>query len=72
MRSTSPLRSARSRRTRGASNVLLVDIFIDDNTQWFRQIFDIVGTPLLIAVIVGMITLGRGAGMTRKQSPPRR
>jgi GntP family gluconate:H+ symporter len=48
----------------------LVDIFIDDKTQWFRQIFDIVGTPLLallIAVIVGMITLGRGAGMTRKQ-----
>jgi GntP family gluconate:H+ symporter len=47
----------------------LVDIFIDDKTQWFRQIFDIVGTPLLallIAVIVGMITLGRGAGMTRK------
>ena len=48
----------------------LVDIFIDDRTQWFRQIFDIVGTPLLallIAVIVGMITLGRGAGMARKQ-----
>src|SRR6478736_3386694 len=47
----------------------LVDIFIDDKTQWFRQIFDTVGTPLLallIAVIVGMITLGRGAGMTRK------
>jgi GntP family gluconate:H+ symporter len=47
----------------------LVDIFIDDDTQWFRRIFDIVGTPLLallIAVIVGMITLGRGAGMTRK------
>jgi GntP family gluconate:H+ symporter len=48
----------------------LVDIFIDDKTQLFRQIFDTVGTPLLallIAVIVGMITLGRGAGMTRKQ-----
>ena len=47
----------------------LVDIFIDDDTQWFRQIFDTVGTPLLallIAVIVGMFTLGRGAGMTRK------
>ena len=47
----------------------LVDIFIDDDTQWFRRIFDTVGTPLLallIAVIVGMITLGRGAGMTRK------
>jgi GntP family gluconate:H+ symporter len=48
----------------------LVDIFIDDKTQLFRQIFDTVGTPLLallIAVIVGMITLGRGAGMTRSQ-----
>ena len=48
----------------------LVDIFIDDETQWFRQIFDILGTPLmalLIAVIVGMFTLGRGAGMTRDQ-----
>jgi gluconate:H+ symporter, GntP family len=47
----------------------LVDIFIDDDTQWFRRIFDVAGTPLLallIAVIVGMITLGRGAGMTRK------
>src|SRR6476660_5066152 len=47
----------------------LVDIFIDDKTQWFRRIFDTVGTPLLallIAVVVGMITLGRGAGMTRK------
>ena len=47
----------------------LVDIFIDDKTNWFRQIFDILGTPLmalLIAVIVGMFTLGRGAGMTRE------
>ena len=46
----------------------LVDIFIDDESQWFRQIFDILGTPLialLLAVIVGMFTLGRGAGMTR-------
>jgi GntP family gluconate:H+ symporter len=46
----------------------LVDIFIDDKTQWFRQIFDILGTPLialLLAVIVGMFTLGRGAGMGR-------
>jgi GntP family gluconate:H+ symporter len=48
----------------------LVDIFIDDETQWFRQIFDILGTPLLallIAVIVGIFTLGRGAGMNRDQ-----
>ncbi|MGN7780003.1 GntP family permease [Mycolicibacterium sp. 22603] len=46
----------------------LVDIFIADEQQWFRQIFDTLGTPLialLIAVIVGMVTLGRGAGMTR-------
>ena len=43
----------------------LVDIFIDDEGNLFRQIFDILGTPLvalLIAVIVGMFTLGRGAG----------
>ena len=48
----------------------LVDIFIDDKTQLFRRFFDTVGTPLLallIAVIVAMITFGRGAGMTRKQ-----
>jgi gluconate:H+ symporter, GntP family len=46
----------------------LVDIFIEDENQWFRQIFDGLGTPLvalLIAVIVGMFTLGRGAGMDR-------
>lgn len=46
----------------------LVDIFIDDKTQWFRRVFDAVGTPLvalLIAVVVGTVTLGRGAGMDR-------
>lgn len=46
----------------------LVDIFIDDKTQWFRRIFDAVGTPLvalLVAVVVGTVTLGRGAGMDR-------
>lgn len=46
----------------------LVDIFIDDESQWFRVLFDTLGTPLvalLIAVIVGMVTLGRGAGMGR-------
>jgi len=46
----------------------LVDIFIEDDTQWFRQIFDTLGTPLialLLAVIVAMFTLGRGAGMGR-------
>ncbi|WP_179469580.1 GntP family permease [Mycolicibacterium vinylchloridicum] len=46
----------------------LVDIFIDDENQWFRVTFDVLGTPLvalLIAVIVGIFTLGRGAGMSR-------
>jgi len=48
----------------------LVDIFIDDENQWFRVVFDVLGTPLvalLLAVIVGLFTLGRGAGMTRDQ-----
>jgi gluconate:H+ symporter, GntP family len=48
----------------------LVNIFVDDESQWLRQIFDILGTPviaLLLAVIVGMVTLGRGAGMTRER-----
>lgn len=47
----------------------LADIFIDDKKQWLRQILDTLGTPLialLLAVIVGMFTLGRGAGMTSK------
>lgn len=50
----------------------LVDIFIDDKKNLVRQVFDTLGTPLialLIAVIVGMFTLGRGAGMGRKRSP---
>jgi gluconate:H+ symporter, GntP family len=48
----------------------LVDIFIDDESNWFQKIFDSLGTPLvalLIAVIVGMFTLGRGAGMSRDE-----
>ena len=48
----------------------LVDIFIDDKKQLVRQVFDILGTPLialLLAVIVGMFTLGKGGGMTREQ-----
>jgi gluconate:H+ symporter, GntP family len=48
----------------------LVDIFIDEKTNVLRQIFDILGRPLmalLIAVIVGIFTLGRGAAMTRDQ-----
>ncbi|MHA3021914.1 GntP family permease [Mycobacterium sp. BMJ-28] len=46
----------------------IADIFIDDEKQWLRVIFDALGTPLialLLAVIVGMFTLGRGAGMDR-------
>jgi GntP family gluconate:H+ symporter len=48
----------------------LVDIFISDEGQLVRQIFDTLGTPLialLIAVVVGMFTLGRGAGMNRDE-----
>ena len=48
----------------------LVDIFIEDENNLVRQIFDTLGRPLmalLIAVIVGIFTLGRGAGMTRDQ-----
>jgi gluconate:H+ symporter, GntP family len=46
----------------------LVDIFISDSTNTLRQVFDLLGTPLvalLIAVIVAMFTLGRGAGMSK-------
>jgi gluconate:H+ symporter, GntP family len=48
----------------------LVDIFIDNENNLLRQTFDILGRPLmalLIAVVVGMFTLGRGAAMTRDQ-----
>ena len=48
----------------------LVDIFIDDKKNLVRQVFDTLGTPLialLIAVIVGLFTLGRGAGMGRDE-----
>jgi gluconate:H+ symporter, GntP family len=48
----------------------LVDIFIDDETNFVRQFFDIVGRPLmalLIAVVVAIFTLGRGAALTRDQ-----
>ncbi len=48
----------------------LVDIFIDDESNLLRQVFDILGRPLmalLIAVVVGIFTLGRGAAMTRDE-----
>ncbi|MCV7424479.1 gluconate transporter [Mycobacterium yunnanensis] len=48
----------------------LVDIFVDDKKNLLRTVFDTLGTPLialLIAVVVGMFTLGRGAGMSRNE-----
>jgi GntP family gluconate:H+ symporter len=48
----------------------LVDIFIDDEKQTFRQVLDVLGTPLvalLIAVLVAMFTLGVGSGMKGKE-----
>jgi GntP family gluconate:H+ symporter len=48
----------------------LADIFIDDKENLLRQTLDILGRPLvalLIAVVVGIFTLGRGAAMTRDQ-----
>lgn len=47
----------------------LVDIFVDES-HLVRQTFDILGRPvmaLLIAVVVGMFTLGMGAKMSRDQ-----
>ena len=48
----------------------LVDILVDDKSHLLRQTFDILGQPLmalLIAVVVGMFTLGGGAKMSRDQ-----
>ena len=48
----------------------LADIFIDDKDNLLRQTFDVLGRPLvalLIAVVVGIFTLGRGAAMTGDQ-----
>jgi gluconate:H+ symporter, GntP family len=48
----------------------LADIFIHDKNNLLRQTFDVLGRPivaLLIAVIVGMFTLGRGAAMSRDE-----
>jgi GntP family gluconate:H+ symporter len=47
----------------------LADIFAAEDTP-VRQVLDFIGTPivaLLIAVLVGMATLGRGAGMGMKE-----
>ncbi|MHC9292887.1 gluconate:H+ symporter [Mycobacterium sp. LTG2003] len=48
----------------------LADIFIENEDNPLRVAFDILGRPLmalLIAVVVGMFTLGLGAKMTRDQ-----
>jgi GntP family gluconate:H+ symporter len=47
----------------------LADIFIADKANPVRTVLDFLGTPLialLLAVIVAMFTLGRGAGMDNK------
>lgn len=46
----------------------LVDVFVDDSTTTARAVLDFLGTPLvalLIAVLVAMVTFGRGSGMDR-------
>lgn len=48
----------------------LADIFIADPEDAVRQVLDVLGTPLvalLIATVVAMFTLGRGAGMSLKE-----
>jgi GntP family gluconate:H+ symporter len=46
----------------------LADIVIDDEEQGLQKVLDVLGTPLvalLLAVLVGMFTLGRNAGFDR-------
>ena len=48
----------------------VADIVVNDETQPAQKALDIVGTPLialLIAVLVALVTLGRGARMTRAE-----
>ncbi|BBZ28461.1 gluconate:H+ symporter, GntP family protein [Mycolicibacterium madagascariense] len=48
----------------------VVDVLLSAKTHPVRQVLDTLGTPLvalLIAVVVGMFTLGRGAGMDRRE-----
>jgi GntP family gluconate:H+ symporter len=48
----------------------LVDVVVDKSSALPQRIFDFVGSPLialLIAVLVGTVTLGRAAGFTRDQ-----
>ncbi|WP_372490272.1 GntP family permease [Nocardioides bruguierae] len=48
----------------------VVDIAVDDDTAPLRQTFDVLGTPvvaLLLATLLGMLLLGRGAGMSVRE-----
>ncbi|MEU6539840.1 gluconate:H+ symporter [Streptomyces sp. NPDC047000] len=48
----------------------LVDLVIDDPANTTQRIFDVIGSPLialLAAVLVGMFTLGRPAGLGKEQ-----
>ncbi|MFI5623078.1 GntP family permease [Nocardioides sp. NPDC051685] len=48
----------------------IVDIVVNDPENQVQQIFDVIGYPLValtIAVVVAMFTLGRGAGMDRRE-----
>ena len=48
----------------------LVDIIVNDPEDSLQKFWDIIGNPfvaLLIAVLVAMVTLGRGAGMDQKR-----
>ena len=48
----------------------LADVVIDDDGSAVQKVLDFIGTPfiaLLLAVLVAMFTLGRGAGMTRAE-----
>jgi gluconate:H+ symporter, GntP family len=48
----------------------VADIIIDDPEQPVQRALDVIGTPLialLVAVLVAMVTLGRGAGMDRTE-----
>ncbi|MEV0603374.1 gluconate:H+ symporter [Streptomyces sp. NPDC050315] len=45
----------------------LVDIIVDDPEQHVQRVFDVIGSPLialLVAVLVGMFTLGKAAGFS--------
>ncbi|MFI9028513.1 gluconate:H+ symporter [Streptomyces sp. NPDC053560] len=45
----------------------LVDIVVDDPKDHVQRVFDVIGSPmiaLLVAVLVGMFTLGRAAGFS--------